>query len=534
MGNAQTVPVPSPSKGIIAVDNLYQSGPFGVESAIWLYNMIPGEYGCRVRPGSVEHAYNILDADGEPGQVRTLALYNSTVEEGDLDVHMAFTDAGIYDVSNGGDVSANLIFPWPTPGGNAGWVSYVNYTNVNGDHFLLICDEVNGYYIYDGTDFTQGTFQGSPAPDPEDLVQVTEWQGRIWFVERNSARAWYLNPLELTGNIAELDVGSRFLKGGHLVQNSAWTLDDGSGLDDRFVMISSSGDILVWKGLDPDLATDFELVGRWFVGEVPAGRRVMSEWGGDITILSSTGIVRLSNLMSDDISAIVKKSRVTYHISRYFRELFRASKSRYGWAMELAASEGIALVTIPDFAIRDVNNTQIVLEANTGSWCMFRDLDMECMNESVLGFHFGTGDGRVMRLDGTSDDVSSENIDAHPIEFSLLTHYSNFNAPGIWKRPQFIRPQWLSNVDPTYGIQVRFDFDIGELHITPIAGDADTSRWNFSNWDEAIWGGTAQNYAEVVGSAGHGRNMAIAIKGSTTSSLTYLGCDLMYDQGGML
>ena len=155
----------------------------------------------------------------------------------------------------------------------------VNYTNVAGDHFLLIADEANGYYIFDGTVWAAGTFTGSPKPLATDLVHLTEWQGRIWFVERDTARAWFLDPLALTGDITPMDVGSRFKKGGHLVQNGTWTLDDGAGMNDRFVQVSSSGDVLVWQGTNPATAADISLLGRWYVGKVPEGRRVMSDWG---------------------------------------------------------------------------------------------------------------------------------------------------------------------------------------------------------------------------------------------------------------
>ena len=528
----RTLPYPAPTAGIEV--NIPMYGESGAEAAaLWLYNMIPGEFGCRVRKGSREFATNVLNELGEPGEVRTLVLYNSVVAGGADDVFFATTQNGIYDITAGGAGPHPLSLEWSSKGARAGWCSVVNYTNVGGDHFLLVCDEENGYYIYDGTTWSQGSFTGSPTPEPEDLVHITEWNGRIWFVERDTARSWFLDPLALTGDITEFDVGNRFLKGGHLVQNTTWTLDDGAGMDDLFVQVSSAGDVLVWNGVDPTTASDMTLRGRWTLGAVPEGRRVLSNWGGDVSIVGTTGIIQLSSLVIGQ-GSVNNEQFITNRITRQFQIEMERKRDYYGWSMALVPGEGLALISVPLDPAKSEAPIQFVLNTVEKTWCIFRDLDMLCMDKNINGFFFGTHDGRVMEFTGTVDDVPLDGSEGYPIVFSLLSHYSPLGQPGVWKRPQFVRPYWLANAQPSYSLQMRYDYDIAELTTTPPFTMVDASLWDAAIWDTDTWQGAAQGYNEVIGVSGMGHTVSIAIRGQSTVETAYIGADLMCECGGML
>ena len=539
---SQSVGIPAPIKGIVAT-GVYQGasgmaeGDIGVDSAIWLYNMIAGEYGCRVRPGSREVVTNLADFEGPNGAVRTVMVYNSVVAGGANDHTFAVTSSGIYDVTAGGagpwDFVPISAHEWASQGGDAGWCSFVNYTNVNGDHFLLVCDEVNGYWIFDGTDWAQGAFTGNPKPTAENLVHIVEWNARIWFVEKNTARAWFLDPLTLAGDITPMDVGSRFKFGGHLVQNATWTLDDGAGMDDKMVMISAAGDVLVWSGLDPTTAADLTLVGRWEVGSVPEGRRVMSDWGGDVLILSTAGVVPISLLMTGRAS-LDNTAMLSRNINQYMRNEMRITLDIYGWSMLQVPGQGIAIFTVPQPIGSTRAFIQFCLETSTGAWSMFRDLRMLCQSKNGTQYIFGTDDGRLMTLEGTLDNVNLAAEEGEAIVFSILTHYSGMGDASSWKRLQFIRPYWIGSQAPTYSVQARFDFDVQEILTDPVYTAVGASLWDAVIWDTGVWEGTAQAYLKTNAARGMGRHCAIALRGTAVNELTYIGADVMYDMGGML
>jgi len=551
--NTESSGVPAPIKGIVATGvyagagaagasvgqgAVAAEGDTGVDSAIWLYNMVAGEYGCRVRPGTREQVTGLPDFSGPDGQVRSVMVYNSVVAGGANDHKFAVTSLGVFDITAGGagpwtlgDRVSDLVFG--NQGANAGWCSWVNYTNVAGDHFLLMCDEDNGYYIFDGIEWVVGTFTGNPTPTAESLVHIVEWNGRIWFVEKNTARAWFLDPLALTGTITPFDVGSRFKFGGHLVSQSTWTIDAGDGMDDKFVQVSAAGDVLVWQGVDPTTAADLTLVGRWEVGSVPEGRRVMSDWGGDVLLLSTSGIVSISTLL-EGRAAVSERTAVSRNINQYIRSEMKLTLDIFGWSILQVPAQGFAIVTIPQPLGSSRAPIQFVLETGTGAWSMFRDLSIVSQTKDGSRYIFGTDNGRVMLLGGTLDNIDLAAETGEAIVFSLLTHYSGMGSAANWKRAQFMRPYWIGAQQPIFDMQIRYDFDLGEILTTPAYVVTGSAQWDSAIWDNALWEGTSQAYLETIGAKGMGRHAAIAIRGSATNELTYIGADVMFDTGGML
>jgi len=624
---AGNVGLPAPNMGVVA-QAAYSVGDQLQSAALYMYNLIPGEYGCRVRPGSREFATLLRDANGELDDVRTLMFYNSLIQGGANDRFFATTNKGIYDMTGGswnangrwtssgnnpplaGEFSSSLtelrvnkldnlgalidltdlvvdgrviiaeeatggitydvtgapvdqgdwweipvtsivgnpfppdldaridfqsppelVFEWPVQDDTAGWCSVVNYTNTGGDHFLLVCDESNGYYIFDGTDWTQGTFTGQPQPNPEDLVQVTEWGGNICFVERNTATIWYLDPLAISGDIADFNVGSLFIEGGHLAQLASWSVDAGDGMDDKLVAISGSGDVLVYQG---QFGQSVGLAGRWQVGTVPEGRRIMSDFGGDVLILTQNGIVRLSELVSGLITEDPTKY-TTSNIGYFVRREMEQNVGLYGWQIAKSTKNGIVVVSVPRSDLQASQPyVQFVMDINTQAWTMFRNLNMRCMKEAEGEFYFGTDDGRVMLMTGTVDNGTLAGLSSVGIEFSLLTHYTSLGAPANWKQVQFVRPWWLGDADPAYLTKTFYDFNLGSIESSPIFTGVGVALWDAALWDLDEWAVTAQNYWETIGSKNMGRHVALAIKGETAVNTTYLGCDLMVTQGGPL
>jgi len=539
--NTQAVGTPAPMRGLVANAPIYGTDAGNHETAIWLFNMIPREMGVSVRPGSKETVTGLLDKDALPADVRTLMYYNSVVAQssGGIDFAFAVTNDGIFDVTAGGSGPHAKVLNWPIKDAEkAGWCSVLNYTNVAGDHFLLVCDEANGYYVFDGLVWTQGTVSTTgpiSAPDPADLVQLVEWNARVWFVERDTAKAWFTDPIAFTGEVQTFDLGSRFKKGGHLVQLSTWTVDDGAGMDDKLVAVGSAGDLLVWElsgTFNPENSDDLRVVGRWFVGTVPEGRRVLSDWGGDVLIASDFGLLKLSALLGG-MASLDDDSYITKNITRYFRSFMETVRDEYGWQLELNPAEGVAIVSVPK---ENPTSTpiQFCFNINTGAWSMFRDLDMRCLNKNGGGFFFGTSDGRVLQMTGFADAVSLDGLTGQTIVYSLLTHYSNVGTPANWKRVQFIRPSFIGQGVPTFGVQARYDFDLSEVLNNPPFIKSDAALWDAAVWDIDVWAGASQSYINIIGGHGMGRHIAIAMRGESSVELSLVGFDLMYDTGGML
>jgi hypothetical protein len=153
-------------------------------------NVIPGQYGLQTRLGAREWV------TGLDGAARSsLPFHGSDASKNRL---FYTTATGIWDCSSSTDTPTQVL-TFDASTGNAGYGVCHAAVNAAGAHFLLYCDEVNGYHVYtESTDTWAKIAQGAGATeidgvDPARFAFVTGWGNRIWFVERDTAAAWYLD-----------------------------------------------------------------------------------------------------------------------------------------------------------------------------------------------------------------------------------------------------------------------------------------------------------------------------------------------------
>jgi hypothetical protein len=124
----------------------------------------------------------------------------------------------------------------------------------------------------------------------------------LFFVQKNTMKAWYLPVDQFGGAALSIDLGTLFKKGGYFVAGASWTRDGGDGMDDLCVFISSLGEVAIYTGNDPAVAANWELFGRYEVAP-PIGYRCLIKTGADLAIISIDGILGLSSIISLDRAA---------------------------------------------------------------------------------------------------------------------------------------------------------------------------------------------------------------------------------------
>ena len=285
--------------------------------ALSLSNLFCEPGGLRSRKGYTELAKNI------PGSVAIPTILSYFPKDAATASVYAAKDGKLYDVTGGGSG------PWTEESGVVGatdWWTGINFQNIAGS-FLCACNAGGGYVIFNGTTWTTpvaGTDPGEiDGVDPADLVFIMEFKKRIWFIEKDSTNAWFLPTGQITGTASQFDFGEQFKHGGKLVAIVNWTIDGGEGLDDYLVAVSSEGDVVVYKGTDPTDAATFEKRGSWYVGTLPSGHRQVTQNGGDVYILSQSGLVPLSRLLEGSKFSLQADQRISEYIDPLITELMR-------------------------------------------------------------------------------------------------------------------------------------------------------------------------------------------------------------------
>lgn len=583
--SVQTVHMAAPLGGINTVDGGSAMPP---TDCVSLWNMIAAEYGLRSRLGYQEWCTNLTGT--ADNLVRTVMPLSGGTQSGSADRLFACTSTGIWDVS-ASSAAPTLLVTFGTHTGRAGYgVSCV--TSTAAGRFLLYCDEVNGYYVWAESNSTwtkvtaaatvawqathayvvgdtvlndggktyrcttAGTSAGAGGPtgtgtgiadntavwayvqavvagvNPANLVFVTVWKSRVWLVERDSSRAWYGDVNSLFGTFASFDFGIRMRAGGPLVGLYNWSYDGGSGLDTLLVGISTAGDVVIYQGTDPTSASTFGLKGCWSVGGVPSGRRIATDYGGDLLVMSLLGVLPLSKLVIGGV--IIDTSQyATAKIANLFNKQTAASKLLDGWGVYIHPTDNALLLCVPQAA--GLPTAQLAMAFSTRGWSRYRDLPIFSAGVWNGQLYFGTVDGKVCINTGYVDGVSISNPDAYtPVKWSLLTAFNNLKN-AQFKRVVMLGPSLRSeSSNPSVQVAARFDFDFSEIAPPTGSGVSARGTWDNAVWDVDVWGGDATPSAKLIGATGMGRHVAIAMSGSATAETTVMGCDIYFDAGGSL
>jgi hypothetical protein len=509
------------------------------QDCIYTYNLMPYEIGMRTREGYKQHVQDL------PEEGRTVLPFHGDVSDGSNDRLFVATEGGIYNCTT--SATPTSVHTWATTGGLAGYLTWTHFDNDGDEHFLIAADEVNGMVEYEEATglwsvITQGAGAGQiDNVDPADIFFVMAHKQRIWMIEKDSSAAWYLPTGQKAGAATRFNFGSQLREGGNLVGLYSWTVDGGDGVDDYMVALSREGGVAIYQGNDPANASTWALVGVWYIGRVPAGHRVASQYGGQLFLLSENGLISVNRLLQGQTVAEAAES-MTSKITRVVREEIARTIDDRGWEIRSVPRESQYMINSP---LTDQRvHLQYVMNTTTQGWGIWRDVPYSTgdvfQGELFFASKEQTVDGfSIWQMTGERDkDESTFNPGQNdkrgvPVAFSMLTSYQGTTQPGF-KRGQFCRPYFLSAGIPSFSVQARWDYNLSENSkgISFVPGDV--ALWDSALWDSSLWVGGVDSTESIRGLTGFGHAIAIALRGETSSRLTLVAIEIQLDQGGLL
>lgn len=518
----QTLYLPAPMGGLNAVD---AAGAAPAGDCLLLYNLVPGQYGLQTRPGSREWSTGLTGSIDN--KVRSMVPFFGSQRNGARDRLFSATSSGLSNCSSSGTPTASYTFT--DQGASAGFGVSHGFVNSAGSHYLLYADEANGALIYDESADTwsvpaiTGVAMGS-------IVFVAVFKNRLWLVERDTDKAWYLDAGAIAGAATAFRFGAQFKRGGPLVGLWNWTYDGGSGVDDSLVAVSQGGDVVIYQGTDPASASTFGLKGVWSCGAIPEGRQIATDFGGDLLIATRTGLLPMSRLVSGQ--ALSDDQYTTAKISGLFNGLMRTQATAKGWSLRLHPEENLLLVTAPTGP--ETSTEQLAYSLSRRSWSRYRDLPLYSSCSWGGKLYMGTVDGRVLVNDGTVDGVTLASPAANtPIQYSMISAYSNLGTART-KRVHRIRPTILADeVTADFEVAARYGFSLSEISSVS-SSSAEEGEWGGSTWGTSLWGSQNTATQKLRGATGAGVDVAIALRGAARSRHTVVGFDVVFSQGGLV
>lgn len=492
----------APLRGLNARDSLAAMKP---TDALVLDNLVCRPSYVEIRKGWQNHVTGIL------ANVQTLVSYSPLSGSRKL---FAAAGGSIYDVTTAGVIGAAAV----TGLTNAYW-SYAVLGNTGGN-FLIMVNGTDTAQSYNGTTWAAWAVTGIATTS---LSFVTTWKRRVWAIEKNSFRAWYLATDTITGALTSFDFKTVFTRGGYLVAILNWTVDGGSGVDDLFVAVSSEGEFALYQGSDPVSAATFSLQGTYYIGK-PVGTRFFTKFGGDILLLTAGGLVALSKYLQ---SAVLDETTIlSDRIQQKIISDVASYSSTLGWELLTYFEDNLLILQVPGGSVG--SRYQYVMNTLTGAWS-------KTLIAPVITF--ATHDGRLYA--GHSDRVANSwtgGLDnTTPITFRLVPAFSYFGTPTQGKLFLLGRLTIEASGSPTYLTRLFRDFDTNYLFPSQVPAPASGALWGVALWGVAIWGGLTSFYRRWFSLSGYAYSATCATEGvSNLTTLRFVAADYTYKQGSVL
>lgn len=459
---AKVASLPAPTGGWNARDVIADM-PLG--DAITMTNLFPSTSSVNLRGGSATWS------TGLSGQVQTLMDYNGAATSKMFAIDS--TGLKIYDVTTAGVASATTV-----TGLTNAWWEYANITTAGGN-YLYCVNGVDKPRLFDGTTWTAIDGVSVPAitgVTTTTLDNVLLFKNRLWFIQKNTLKAWYLPTSSVGGAAAAYDLSSIAREGGYLVAFDVLSLDAGYGLDDNLVFITSEGEIIIYRGTDPASAATWALIGVWQLG-APVTKRCTLKWGGDVLVNTLDGLVPLSAALQSE--RLDSRAAISDKIQNAISVASTNYGSTLGWQVFSFPSENAVWLNVP---ITVGLQQQYVMNTITRSWCNFTSWPANCWVLFNDLPYYG-GNGVVVRAWDTTFADRGANINT-----ACQQAFNYFEERGVKKYFTRARPSILTTGVPAILIGVNVDFDtnftVSALTFSPTS----YALWDTALWDSGIWG----------------------------------------------
>jgi len=295
----------------------------------------------------------------------------------------------------------------------------------------------------------------------------------LWFVEKDTLKAWYSKEAgNIAGELLSFDLAQISKQGGELVAISSWTVDGGQGIDDYTCFFTSEGEVLVYKGSNPNNVNDWSLVGSYLMSK-PIGYNCILPYQGDVVVIAEDGYIPMSKALAINNTG---QSNIAFSDKIRGLVLDRTSKNkqRRGWQGIIYSKRGYGIFNVP------VNQQfeQHVINVNTGAWCKFTGIRSACWCKFEDKIFFGS-DNAVYQFDNGYSDNGAE------IEGKVEQAFTNFGN-GALKKIQLLNPRTKSSTAFKLTIYTNMDFETNNFDYYTNVGTVGNSKWDEVKWSSTI------------------------------------------------
>lgn len=520
--------IPAPTGGWNARDALGSMDP---ADAITLENWVPDSFSVSNAPGYALH--NSIDSG--TGPVGTVVEYMK--KDGTRQL-IAFKNNKMWNATTAGATAVDLTGALTIT--NIRW-QCVNFRTLTAS-YLVCCNGVDNPIIYDGTTASNPAYtkaDGSSIPQT-GLIHPSVYNSRLYFTEKDSSRVWYLPVGAVSGamdNNSGFDFSSLFTRGGYNLWTSSWGASNSESIISYFVVMSNTGECLLYRGLNPTSA-DWILVARLFfppplaantgTNDTTLGRRSYFHLDSDLIVLTLQGGFSLRDAYNKagggDTSATQRK--FTDKIQEAFNTAAVLGGNLFGWEAVVSSKYHIVLINIP--ITQNVVSNQYGIDTISGAWFNIVGKNASCWTTFKEDLYFGGCNGKIY------NGWTGNTFDGAVIPQKLQTAYTYAEDTERVKRFMEVKP--LLTVDGTFTTNFGVETDFRQKPMSTNTFSLSLRNgtlWDTAQWDSFYWAEDTFTADSWVGVDGIGRAVSARMEGSNNVSVSLNGFHIKYEAGGI-
>lgn len=497
--------VSAPLKGLSLSSKLTTGDPL---SALVLDNWVVDDHQIRCRPGT-QLRYNY----GSVKPVERLIPYYG------LPNRLAAAVDGKLVLLDGTVIESGLA--------SNDW-SFTAFSNLSTTDYTVMCNGVDGVWSWDGGTGAPAMVKetitapvGEPWVVPDQFQIVLTHMNRLFFADSSNLAVYYLPLQQKSGQVAVLPLNGIFKRGGSIRAMYTWTTDGAVNLNDQLVIFSTNGEAAIYGGIDP--ATDFALTGL-FRFDAPMSKHSVVNYGGELYVLISTGLVPMSTLMRAEGEQLGQSDR---NVVGEFFDVSMANRTRPGWEVFINPASARIYCNMPLGGMNQYR--QMVRSMPTPRWSSWSGVPSRCWGWIDGRVYFGTDDGKVYEMHPA---YLSDN--GQPIRVDVQASWQNYGTPAI-KHFKMVLPFIRSSGTPKPYVDVKVDYDMRpptnqpDITFSDSGANWDVAAWNADGWVDDVVNHNNWSGVGVIGHVAAPRLVALV----NNAEFTLSGFDVLYETGSV-
>lgn len=197
----------------------------------------------------------------------------------------------------------------------------------------VIVDGMGPPITFDGTTFTERVWTTTTGVDPNTFDGFLVHQDRPFFWKTDGELEFYYGDVgAVEGALSRFPLGRLGNITGRIKGMASLTIDAGNNLNDSLCVMTSTGHLIAYEGLDPSDAEDWRQSARVKTAP-PISKDGFANIGGDVWMITPNGLVSVLDSLRQGVLALV--GNVSRPVAEGIRAL--AGPQTGEWQLHLAA-----------------------------------------------------------------------------------------------------------------------------------------------------------------------------------------------------